>query len=185
MKNKQFKHLMLDIETMGTKPYSAIVSIGAVEFDIETGETGEEFYKRVSLESCEKHGLKIDASTVVWWLQQSEDARKEIAVDKGASTTLIFFALGDLVEFMYNKEYEGIWGNSPSFDCARLREAYELSLADTPWDFRNERDVRTLVSFAPEIKNNTEKPDVAHNALQDCYYQIKYCSAIWKHINNK
>ena len=33
-----FGHLMLDIETMGNESFSSIVSIGALEFDIETGE---------------------------------------------------------------------------------------------------------------------------------------------------
>ncbi len=36
-----FGHLMLDIETMGTESFSSIVSIGALEFDIETGKTGK------------------------------------------------------------------------------------------------------------------------------------------------
>ncbi len=49
---RKFKHLMLDIETMGNESYSAITSIGAVEFDIETGETGDEFYVVVGLQSC-------------------------------------------------------------------------------------------------------------------------------------
>ena len=47
-----FSHLMLDLETMGTKSNSAIISIGAVEFDILTGKTGREFYRNVSLQSC-------------------------------------------------------------------------------------------------------------------------------------
>ena len=43
------KHIMIDLETMGNKSYSAIVSIGAVKFDIKTGETGETFYRNVNL----------------------------------------------------------------------------------------------------------------------------------------
>ncbi|MCV5360349.1 3'-5' exoribonuclease, partial [Escherichia coli] len=38
------KHLMIDLETMDNKPTSAIASIGAVFFDPETGEMGEQFY---------------------------------------------------------------------------------------------------------------------------------------------
>lgn len=37
-----FHHLMLDIETMGNESFSSIVSIGALEFNIETGELGKE-----------------------------------------------------------------------------------------------------------------------------------------------
>ena len=46
---KKFGHLMVDIETMGNQSNSAIVSIGAVEFNMATGETGKEFYTNVSL----------------------------------------------------------------------------------------------------------------------------------------
>ena len=41
-----FSHLMLDLETMGTKSNSAIISIGAVEFDILTGKTGKRILQK-------------------------------------------------------------------------------------------------------------------------------------------
>ena len=48
-------------------------------------------------------------------------------------------------------DYE-IWGNSPRFDLGILQDAYRALNMKIPWDFRKERDVRTLVSFIPEIK---------------------------------
>ena len=36
----KYKHLMLDIETMGSKNNSAIVAVCAVEFNLDTGEVG-------------------------------------------------------------------------------------------------------------------------------------------------
>ena len=73
-----FGHLMLDIETMGNESFSSIVSIGALEFDIETGKTGKEFYVNVDLQSCMDLGLIVNASTVMWWLNQNEQARKDL-----------------------------------------------------------------------------------------------------------
>jgi DNA polymerase III epsilon subunit-like protein len=75
---KHLGNLMLDLETMGNAQNSAIVSIGAVEFDLNTGETGEEFYERVNLQSCLDKGLIVNGSTVYWWLEQNETARKNI-----------------------------------------------------------------------------------------------------------
>jgi DNA polymerase III epsilon subunit-like protein len=40
----KYKDVMLDIETLGNRPYSIILSIGAVEFDPRTGNMGNEFY---------------------------------------------------------------------------------------------------------------------------------------------
>lgn len=45
------KHLMIDLETMGTKPSAPIVAIGAVFFEPQTGELGAEFYTAVNLSS--------------------------------------------------------------------------------------------------------------------------------------
>jgi len=82
----EYTDVMLDLETMGKKSNAAIVSIGAVEFDIETGKTGREFYKVVDLQSCLDLGLKVEASTIYWWLMQSEAARKRIC-EKGDDLT--------------------------------------------------------------------------------------------------
>src|SRR4051812_37876973 len=71
-------HIMVDLETMGTAPGSAIVSLGAVAFDPVAGTLGEEFYRVVSLRSCQRAGLSLDPDTIVWWLQQSEAARAQL-----------------------------------------------------------------------------------------------------------
>lgn len=169
--SKKFKHLMLDIETLGTKSNSAIISIGAVEFDIETGETGETFYRNVSLKSSVDSGLIIDPDTVMWWLGQDLSARKSLT--EGGVTQLPQ-ALLDFNDFC-TKDYE-VWGNSARFDLGIMSNAYEKTFISIPWNFRLERCVRTLVSLNPSIKDNIVFKGTAHNALHDCYHQIKYCS---------
>ena len=173
-----FQHLMLDIETMGNESFSSIVSIGAVEFDIETGKTGKEFYTNVDLQSCIDLGLIMNASTIMWWMQQNEQARKDLT--ERASLPIIE-ALKYFANFC-NKDYQ-IWGNSARFDCGILQNAYNKAGMTIPWDFRKERCVRTLVSFAPEIKTNYKSVGTAHNAVDDCKFQIGYCSEIWRSLN--
>lgn len=174
------KHLMIDIETMGTKSFSSIVSIGAVEFDIDTGETGREFYTKVDLHSCVDTGLHIDPNTVMWWLTQDKEAREGIAGKDGVELTTALYSLGKFI-----KEDVQVWGNSARFDLGILENAYNKLGEDIPWKFWNERDVRTLVSFSPETKENFEFKGVKHNAIDDCKFQIGYCSAIWNNLNKK
>ncbi|MEM8483825.1 3'-5' exoribonuclease, partial [Morganella morganii] len=58
----KFKHLMIDLETMGNKPDSAIVAIAAVPFDMVSGVTDDAlFYEIIDLRSSEKYGGSIDA----------------------------------------------------------------------------------------------------------------------------
>lgn len=173
-----FGHLMLDIETMGNESFSSIISIGALEFDINTGETGKEFYVNVDLQSCIDLGLIINASTVMWWMQQNEQARKDL-IEKTALP--ISKALLEFSNFCTN-DYE-VWGNSARFDCGILQNAYNKAGIPIPWDFRKERCVRTLVSFNPDIKKNFQSIGTAHNAISDCYFQVGYCSAIWSSLH--
>ncbi len=122
-------------------------------------------------------GLIVNASTIMWWMQQNEQARKDFSERKSMS---IKEALLEFSNFC-NTEYQ-IWGNSARFDCGILQNAYNKIGIPIPWDFRKERCVRTLVSFKPEIKDNTEFTGTRHNSLSDCYFQVEYCSKIYKHL---
>lgn len=174
------ENIMIDIETLGTKSNSVICSIGAVEFDLTTGEIGREFYHRIDIQSCLNAGLRVTGSTIQWWLQQSEEARNEIAMPGGTflTTTLQAFANPGLFNWANAK----VWGNGARFDLGMLSDAYNACRLEIPWKHWNERDVRTLVAFAPEIKKNTVHTGVAHNALSDCYHQIKYCTEIYQQL---
>ena len=174
---------MLDLETMGKKSNAAIVSIGAVEFDIETGKTGREFYKVVDLQSCLDLGLKVEASTIYWWLMQSEAARKRIC-EKGDDLTNVLKHFGVWMQDCVDKVK--IWGNGARFDIGILEDAYvACAYNDVPWYFRSEMDVRTLVAFAPYIKANYPMLGVEHDPIDDCKHQIRYCVEIWHRLNNK
>lgn len=168
---------MLDLETMGDKSYSSIVSIAAVEFDINTGDVGNYFFVKVDLQSCIDLGLNVTASTIQWWMQQSSEARENLVKD----TIPIKEALLKFSDFCdYDDE---IWGNSARFDLGILQNAYDKAKIPIPWNFRKERCLRTLVSFYPEIKKNWVFQGICHNALDDCYNQIGYCSTIWNKLN--
>jgi len=184
MNDKNLGHLMLDLETMGKNSNSAIVSIGAVEFDINTGETGREFYEIVDLQSCLDKGLMVNASTIYWWLLQSDAARKQIC-QPNDSLENVLNKLNSYFELLGDFE---LWGNSARFDIGILEDAYTAcGYHEMPWNFRKERDVRTLVAFAPSVKDNYPFTGVMHNPIDDCKNQIAYCSAIWMklmHNNN-
>jgi hypothetical protein len=175
--NKQ-EQVMLDIETMGTGSYSAILSIAAVKFNIETGKYTDEFYQRIDLQTCLDVGLKIKASTVYWWMGQGDEAREDFAKNisplKDVLAYLSFFIDQDSL----------IWGNSNSFDCGILSNAYEKIGKPIPWNFWNERDVRTLLSLMPHIKNETDKVGISHNPIDDCKFQINYCTKIWNALKH-
>lgn len=183
-----FTHLMVDLETMGKKPGAPIVSIGAVFFDPATGKAGAEFYQVINLESSMSFGARPDASTILWWLKQSPEARSAIVVD---DTVGLVEALEQFLDFIAENAANGsssiqLWGNGSSFDCSLLEAAFEL--ADTPFPIPhwNYRDVRTVVELGKAVGLNSryEIPFEGdpHNALADARHQVKYVSAIWQRL---
>ena len=170
---------MVDIETMGNKSKSAIISIGAVNFDIQSGETGRQFYCNISLQSCLDAGLTVNADTIMWWMRQSDEARKALNSNTIPLKQGLILFHNWLCEVP--DDYQ-IWGNSARFDLGLLDDAY-FSIGDkTPWNYWQERCVRTLVAFNPFLKKSIVN-ELPHDAISDCLYQIKYCSAIYNSIN--
>lgn len=166
--------IMLDIETMGQKAGAAIISIGAVYFDKDT--LGEKFYEKISLESCLKVGLKMDASTVIWWLQQSESARNEFKDnDKEKTIAEVLDKFSAYVNINAK-----VWGNGSDFDNVLVSYAYDRCNKKLPWKYYNNRCFRTLkdkYSRKLEPAKNTE----AHNALADAIWQAQYAQNILKY----
>lgn len=172
-----FDHVMVHIETLGTEPGCVILSVAAVRFNLETGVISDRFMKVVSIDSCIKLGLGIDGGTLTWWFNQSEEAREHL---KGNSNT-IKSVLHSLSQFFRSNDQ--VWGNSARFDLGILAEAYKKVDKKLPWDFWNERDVRTLVSFKPEVKTEVVFEGEPHDPIDDCIHQVNYCHLIWRLIN--
>lgn len=163
---------MVDIETMGTAPYSVIMSIGIVQFDIKTGETGAEFYRTIDLESSKKIGLLMDSATIDWWKKQDPKIYKKMLVNTKPVQTV----LKELTEWLKKncRTSKYMWGNSARFDLGLLECAYIKAGLEIPWAWWNERCCRTIVALNDKIKNSMEKPKDAHDPITDCHYQINY-----------
>ncbi|EFN6759843.1 exonuclease [Escherichia coli O45:H11] len=175
-------HLMIDIETMGKNPNAAIISIGAIFFDPQTGDMGPEFSKTIDLDTA---GGVIDRDVIKWWLKQSREAQSAILTDE----IPLDDALLQLREFIAENSGEffvQVWGNGANFDNTILRRSYERQGIPCPWRYYNDRDVRTIVELgkAIDFDARTAIPfeGERHNALDDARYQAKYVSVIWQKL---
>lgn len=167
------QNVQIDLETMGPNPDGAIVTIAAVEFDLTTRKMGREFYRKVALATSVKLGMRIDAGTVIWWLGQSEKARDEIRM----GGLPIEYVLDEFTAWAPKNMHP--WGNSASFDCGILSTAYKLSGKPQPWFWSRERCFRTWHNTFAHIHkyDPKNKTGVAHNALDDCKFQIEH---VWR-----
>lgn len=152
-------NVMLDIETMGTGPNAMIISIGAVKFSKD--EVGAIFYSLPTWEG------DMDAATVQWWLQQSEEARKAVCPNHTEAPVPLKSSLLNLASFV---ESANVWGNGSDFDNVIVLNAYKR-LGLTGWSYRNNRCFRTVKNMF-----NTSaytKPEIPHHALYDAIAQVK------------
>lgn len=183
-----YVHVMVDLETMGKKYNAPIVAIGAVVFDPATGSIGESFYKVVCLESSVNWGAVIDPSTVIWWLKQSSEARSAIVNDDAIPLQDVLLQFREFVSdnVAGGSKKAQVWGNGASFDNSILRSSYDCIAEDYPWEYWNDRDVRTMVELGQAIsfdpKTTIPFEGSRHNALADAIHQARYVSAIWQRI---
>lgn len=168
--------IMLDLETLGTAPGSAILAIGAVKFG--GGQILAEFYRRVDLKSNLQYDLKMDPSTVLWWLQQPDEARLEI-IKEGSHLAVAIGAFSQWVEVAQHREMEPgpeVWGNGASFDNVLLSVAYDRVGHTRPWKYSNDRCYRTVKNLYPDVP--LPRTGTHHNALDDARSQAMHLMAM-------
>lgn len=171
--------IMVDIETMGLPPKGVIISIGAVRFDgrgiLDRFETG------VDPESCVDVGMVMTVSTVMWWLAQSEEARKDIVTKQKNGYTIS----EALLQFSNWCTKEGkvteVWGNGSDFDNVILVSAFQMCGIEVPWMFWTHRCFRTMKNQFSTV----QKPPVMgikHSALADAEHQANWLRKIEKSL---
>lgn len=153
------KHTMFDLETLGTRAGCVIASIGAVEFDPQAGTLGRNYYGLINMQSCMDARLRVDASTVQWWLKQSEAARKELC-QEGFPLKTVLTTFGQWLD-----PESMLWSHGCSFDVPILETAYHAVKVPVPWKFWNIRDSRTLFDVLGVTVDRSR--GTHHNALDD------------------
>jgi exodeoxyribonuclease VIII len=168
-------HIMLDLETMGTRPDAPIVAIGAVAFNA-MGVTDETFYHVVSLHSAVRSGAVIDPSTVMWWLRQGDSARNALTEAQDEAIELDV-ALRDFMQFVcaYGDSLKGVWGNGASFDNVLMHESGKRCRVPM-WEFWKDKCYRTAKGMYPDVGMN--RSGTHHNALDDARSQAEHLIAI-------
>jgi hypothetical protein len=173
---------MIDIETLGTDPSSVILSIGAVMFDIETGEMIDDFYEEIS---PKQPGRYVDIDTVRWWVERDPAVFLSITsasmeLDTALTGLHAFVTWSGVNVIDETRSRKRVWAKPPKFDAAMLENAFQQCSIPVPWDHRELMDLRTYMSlyhgerplFSLEVEGKK------HNALHDAKIQARICSHI-------
>ena len=185
--------VMIDIETLGKTPESVVLSVGAAVMDMETFAIVDKKYWVMDLKE-QKNRRSIDAETVMWWMQQSDDARAAFR-NLIPNTNAITFK--DELQALFNQyNTKTVWANGTNFDIPILSNyiySYFMGPGDevdlVPWNYRWQ-DMRSLATVMASVMpyNSTfysQHASVAHNALDDAVRQAEYVLQCLKWINSK
>ena len=169
--------IMLDLETLGTRPGCVILTLGAVKFDpYSLQEPGPGIYFRVDVDEQTALGREVQEDTLNWWISQADDIREEaLGESERVSLDTLY---RDLNRFLVGAN--NIWAQGPLFDFAILENLYRQMGWPTPWQYWQIRDSRTLfgVHGDPRVKGKAG----LHNALEDCVSQATAVQQVYNKL---
>ena len=166
------QHVMLDLETWGTKPGCALRSIGAVSFNLHS-EIGDGFYLNIDGGSCSDAGLTVEKGTQEWWAKQSPEAQAALMVDPQPLAGVV----AGFHAWFKAQGAEFVWSHGGNFDEPIWSAAAAAVGARVPWKFWNARCTRTAYALAKFDPRSLKREGTYHNALDDARYQVQCVQA--------
>jgi len=156
------RNVMIDIETLGTKPGSAVLEIAAATFEQEGGGPLEWFAVEIDLLSCLACGLTVDTGTAAWHLAQgyTGNLRGQPLAE----------AVMRLHVWMRDKAaIATVWAWGMDFERSMIEAACAAVQSALPWHYYQGADARTIWNVAfPGGKAAKRK----HRAADDVAAQI-------------
>lgn len=159
--------IMLDLETLSTRPDATILTFGAVKFDPYSRDIGQGIYVKVDVDEQIALGRHVDNDTVEWWRRQADDVREEALGEQDRIGLDAFTAA--LNKFIVGTK--NIWAQGPVFDIVILENLYRQLGKPAPWYYWQIRDSRTLLSTYGDPRDRNKQG--LHNALEDCISQAE------------
>ncbi len=163
-------HVMLDLETLGTKPGCVILSIGACVFYPTTGPDEEKtFYAVLNRDDQLDKDMFVDPNTLRWWKKQNSKAWEQ-ATARAQPTE------GELKRFLkwwYSHKGKFLWSQGSNFDGPLLEALFHAFGAKEPWRFHETRDTRTVYQMCHVKSSDIKRDGTYHNALDDAMHQAR------------
>lgn len=174
-------HVMLDIETFGTKPGAVIRSIGLVQFSPEADELGKTLYLNLDKQQQLDKGAHVCPNTEAWWERQSKSAKSQLETNIYG----VGLALEIVIAFIKGAKIKFVWSHGSSFDTVLLENLFDRFGYKTPWLYYNTRDTRTIFDLAKFKCTDMPREGTAHNALDDAIHQAKVIQKCYRLIKGE
>lgn len=192
--------MMIDLETLDTKPSAVVLSLGAVvwetlhsDADGLSYEIVERFMRVLNMEEQFTRGRTVSQSTLLWWQRQDPTARAEGFNPVRQPVTKV---LDDFMTFARQYGSEGFdddqinafWASPVAFDLPIWEDLAMTFSGFVPWRYNQRYDVRTVVREANlSAKGHTDPKltGIPHTPVYDCEWQISLLTAARQKLNRR
>lgn len=172
------QHVMIDLETYGTRPGCVLRSVGLVFFDPRGDSLGAEFYANFTEEDQLEVGAHKDPDTIAWWERQSSQAQAQLLVEQKS----FVHVAGEIHSFIKDNRGKFVWSQGSNFDVVLLEHSLSLFGRKAPWLFYNTRDTRTAYEMAGFNTKSLVREGTYHNALDDAKHQARCVQASYRKL---
>lgn len=163
-----YSNVMLDLETLGTRPDAAILSIGAIAFNLHDNLT--QYFEVKCGADLTKYS--VDYATFKFWMERPDDARNALFTE----VVPLADGLRGLANWIRyscgNDSSPNIWAMPSKFDLPILENAFKVENVPVPWKYDSDACLRTLCKLAKITKAQRVQPRIPHDALSDCEAQL-------------
>jgi hypothetical protein len=176
--------ISLDIETSDTEISTVIHTLGAVAFNIITGEILDTLY--LVIDFNEQLATRSQSeSTLAWWRDQEvlfpKAFKDAFRLDMPRiSLPLALTQFNDFVDRFYTKKHHAnIFGNGCDFDNSSVLHAMKQHNIKPKWAFRGDQSLRTAVYLGRILlgydpKRSLDNHGTLHHALDDAIHEAQY-----------
>jgi hypothetical protein len=199
--------IIIDIETLDTKPAAIILSIGAFAFDrFNLNETLEKI-EMVEISGCysDYHlylscdlpdqlfysNRTISNETLEWWRSQVDKKNASPAPGHSHLEEALKKLISKINEWKKINSDIAFYFRGTNFDPIILENAFNEYSLQTPWLYYQVRDVRTYIDTLTrttkgKIEGHTPSFNfIKHNALHDAMYDAEQMCVAYETNNSK
>lgn len=181
---------MVDVETLGKKTDSILLSLACVHFNPDANPSPEEmvksafFVKFDAKDQVKRHNRKVsNKSTLEWWEKQCENAKRKSLYPSKDDVTLEegFKQFREWAQKFDDYKTAWVWarGNLDQLIVDSIEDQLKI---EPVFYFNRWRDVRTAIDFLTNSSNgycdvnyenfNPEIHITKHDPVDDCIYDI-------------
>ena len=179
-------HIVVDIETLGLKPGSVILEIGAAAFVAgQQGPITNTFNVTIApFKSVSDLGASVESRTNDWWCREHrnkyDDLMRDCTTDNNSPADALYQFKNWTNLFNGPKVF---WGNGPEFDMVLLQWYFEQAnridarIGNLPWHYSEVASLRSLKALAPDFDPKEIVNPNPHRAGSDALYEAQVLQA--------